>query len=162
MLQAGYPLKEAIGRANNSLCDNGAPLMFVTAFIGILDLRTGKVEYINAGHCPPLLQKKQEYKYVDVIKNMVLGVKPNYDYKVGQFTLNEHDRLFLYTDGVNEAQTKDNKFLGYDRLLDILNQKKLPLADTLEYIHKSIKKFVKDAPQFDDITMLIVEFYHKK
>lgn len=162
MLQAGYPLKEAIGRANNSLCDNGAPLMFVTAFIGILDLRTGKVEYINAGHCPPLLQKKQEYKYVDVIKNMVLGVKPDYDYKVGQISLNEHDRLFLYTDGVTEAQTKDCKFLGYDYLLDILNQKKLPLADTLEYIHKSIKKFVKDAPQFDDITMLIVEFYHKK
>jgi len=162
MLQAGYPLKEAINRANNTLCDNGAPLMFVTAFIGILDLRSGKVEYINAGHCPPLLQKKKDYKYMDVIKNIVLGVKPNYEFKVGQITLNQHDRLFLYTDGVTEAKTADNRFLGYDYLLDIVNQKRLPLAETLEDIHKNIKNFVKDAPQFDDITMLIVEFYHKK
>ena len=162
MLQAGYPLKEAIVRANNSLCDSGAPLMFVTAFVGVLDLRTGQVEYVNAGHCPPLLQKKKEYKYVDVIKNMVLGVRPNYDYKVGQITLNERDRLFLYTDGVTEAQTQDNKFLGNAYLLEILNQKRFPLSDTLEYIYKSIKDFVQGAPQFDDITMMIVEFYRKK
>lgn len=162
MLQAGYPLKEAIMRANNSLCDNGAPLMFVTAFVGILDLKTGKVAYVNAGHCPPLLQTKNGYEYVEVIRNVVLGVMPNYEYKVGLISMKEHERLFLYTDGVTEAKTEDNKFLGEAHLLDILNARKLTLADTLEHVYKSIKKFVKSAPQFDDITMLIVEFYHKK
>ena len=93
---------------------------------------------------------------------MVMGVKSGYDFKVGQITLNEGDRLFLYTDGVTEAQTKDGKFLGEERLLKILNQKQLPTSKTLEYVYKSIQKFVKDAPQFDDITMMIVEFHRKK
>ena len=127
-----------------------------------MDLRTGVIEYINAGHCPPLLQANKEYKYIDVIKNTVLGVKPEYEYKVGQITLQENNRLFLYTDGVTEAQTKDNKFLGEERLLKILNQKDVSLSKTPEYVYKSIQKFVKDAPQFDDITMMVVEFYCKK
>ena len=162
MLQAGYPLKEAIDKANISLCNSSAPLMFVTAFIGILDLRTGEVEFINAGHCPPLLQTKKEYKYLDVIKNMVLGVNPAFDYKVEKITLQENDRLFLYTDGVTEAQTEEREFLGEKRLLKILNQKEVPVSETLEYVYKSIQEFIKGAPQFDDITMLIVEFHHKK
>jgi len=162
MLQAGYPLKEAVIKANNSLYAGSAPLMFVTTFIGIFDLRTGKIEYVNAGHCPPLKKTKEGYVYVDVVKNMVLGVRPNYEYKVEEITLHPNERLFLYTDGVTEAQTKENKFFGEDRLLKTLNQKELPLSKTLEHVHKSIQKFIGDAPQFDDITMLIVEFHHKK
>ena len=91
-----------------------------------------------------------------------MGVKSGYDFKVGQITLKEGDRLFLYTDGVTEAQTKDGKFLGEERLLKILNQKQPASSKTLEYVYKSIQKFVKDAPQFDDITMMIVEFHRKK
>ena len=162
MLQAGYPLGEAIYKANNALCNNVAPMMFVTAFIGILDLKTGEVEYVNAGHCPPLLASHGEYKYVEVVKNMVMGVKENFEYKVGKINLKKHDRLFLYTDGVTEAQTVDNKFFGEDRLLKILQEKELPLSKTLEHVYGSIQKFIKKAPQFDDITMMIVEFYKKK
>lgn len=136
--------------------------MFVTAFIGILDLQSGKIEYVNAGHCPPLYRTDNEYKYVDVAKNMVLGVKPDYEYKVEQIKLKKNDRLFLYTDGVTEAQTKENNFFGEERLLKTLNQKDLSLSKTLEHVYKSIQKFIKDAPQFDDITVLIVEFYRKK
>ena len=162
MLQAGYPLKEALSRANNALCNSSAPLMFVTAFVGILDLRSGTIEYVNAGHCPPLYQTKKEYKYLNVIRNMVLGVKQGYEYQVEEIKLKKNDRLFLYTDGVTEAQTKDSQFFGEERLLKILNQKELSLSDTLGYIYKKIQQFIKGAPQFDDITMLIVEFYHKK
>lgn len=162
MLQAGYGLKEAIEKANNALCNSSAPLMFVTAFVGVLDLTSGKIEYINAGHCPPLLKTKKEYKYVDVIKNMVLGVKSGYEYKLGQIVLKKNDRLFLYTDGVTEAQTKEHKFFGEERLLEVLNQKELSLPQTLEHIYENIQEFTHDAPQFDDITMMIVEFYRKK
>ncbi len=162
MLQAGYPLKEALSRANNALCNSSAPLMFVTAFVGILDLRSGTIEYVNAGHCPPLYQTKKEYKYLNVIRNMVLGVKQGYEYQVEEIKLKKNDRLFLYTDGVTEAQTKDRQFFGEERLLKVLNQKELSLSDTLGYIYKKIQQFIKGAPQFDDITMLIVEFYHKK
>ena len=162
MLQAGYPLKKAIFKANNTLCDSSAPLMFVTAFVGILDLNNGKIEYINAGHCPPIKQTDKEYKYIDVAKNMVLGVMPGCEYKVEHLVLKENERLFLYTDGVTEAQTAANKFFGEERLLKTLNQKEFSLSETLEHVYKSIQKFIKDAPQFDDITMLIVEFHHKK
>ena len=162
MLQAGYPLSEAIAKANKTLCDNHARGMFVTAFIGILDLKSGKVEYINAGHCPPLHKIQKNYQYVDVVRNLVLGITPNYNYEVGQFTLKKNERLFLYTDGVTEAQTKEEKLFGSERLQKTLNQKMLSLPDTIPHVRKNIKRFVKDAPQSDDITMMMVEFHKKK
>ncbi len=162
MLQAGYPLKQAIEKANNSLCSTSSPLMFVTAFVGILDFKTGIIEYVNAGHCPPLVRSNNVYKYVDVAKNIVLGVMEGFDFQTETLTLSEHDRLFLYTDGVTEAQAKENKFFGEDRLLEALNQKEVKVSETLEYVHQCIKKFIKKAPQFDDITMMVVEFKKKK
>ena len=162
MLQAGYSLQEAISKANKTLCDNHARGMFVTAFIGILDLTTGRVEYINAGHCPPLQKNAKGYAYVDVVRNLVLGITPNYKYEVGQFVLKKKDRLFLYTDGVTEAQTKDEKLFGPERLQRALNQKELSLQDTIAHVRQNIGRFVKGAPQSDDITMMILEFYKKK
>ena len=161
MLQAGYPLSKAITKANKTLCDNHVRGMFVTAFIGILDLKSGQVEYINAGHCAPLHKTTKGYAYVNVVKNLVLGITPTYKYETGRFTLKKNDRLFLYTDGVTEAQTKEEKLFGPERLIKALNQKALSLPDTLKHIRKTIQNFVKDAPQSDDITMMIIE-YHKK
>ena len=85
MLQAGYPLTEAVSKVNTGLCDNHARGMFVTAFIGILDMGSGKVEYVSAGHCPPLLKKGNKYAYVKVAQNLVLGITPNYVYKSDSF-----------------------------------------------------------------------------
>lgn len=162
MLQAGYGLQKAVCKANDSLCNNAAPLMFVTAFIGVLDLRSGDIEFVNAGHCPPLLKNRQEYKFIDVRRNMVLGVQAGYDYQVEKIVLQENDRLFLYTDGVTEAQAKEREFFGEKRLLKALNQKELTLSETLEYVHQRIQKFASGVAQSDDITMMIVEFFHKK
>ena len=162
MLQAGYPLPEAIAKANKTLCDNHARGMFVTAFVGILDLHTGKVEYINAGHCAPLRKNIKGYQYVNVVRNLVLGVTPDYKYEMGQFILKKNDRLFLYTDGVTEAQTKAGKLFGPERLQKVLNRKALSLQDTLAYVHQNIQHFVQGALQSDDITMMILEFHRKK
>ncbi len=162
MLQTGYALPDAISKANKTLCDNHARGMFVTAFIGILDLTSGNVEYINAGHCPPLKKTKNGYDYVNVIRNLVLGITPNYKYEAGQFALKNKDRLFLYTDGVTEAQTKQEKLFGSDRLKKALNQKTLSLTDTPAHVRTHIERFVKGAPQSDDITMMVLEFHKKK
>lgn len=161
MLQAGYPLEEAINKTNNSLCDNQSG-MFVTAFIAILDIESGKIQYVNAGHCPPLLKTKDGYNYIETNHNIILGVKPDYSYKSGELTLQNHSRLFLYTDGVTEAQDKNYKMFGEDRLKKTLNQKETSLLGVLTKVYKKIKLFVKDAPQSDDITMMILEFDHKK
>ena len=162
MLQAGYPLDEAVKRANESLCDNNASGMFVTAFIGLLDINSGVMQYINAGHCPPLLKAKDGYKYVEVTRNLVLGARANYKYISETLTLKNNHRLFLYTDGVTEAQNQNRKMFGAEKLLEILNQKDMSLSDTLPYVHTCIKKFVKKYPQSDDITMLVLEFHHSK
>ena len=159
MLQAGYPLQEAIAKANKTLCENHARGMFVTAFVGVLNLKTGKVEYVNAGHCPPLRRTQKGYQYVDVVRNLVLGITPNYKYEVGTFTLKKNERLFLYTDGVTEAQTKNEKLFGPERLQKVLNQQKLSLPATISLVRKNILRFVKNAPQSDDITMMILEFH---
>ena len=162
MLQAGYALEDAIGRANNSLYDNNAGGMFVTAFIGILDINTGVMQYVNAGHCPPLIKADNGYEYIQVAHNLVLGAKANYKFESGTLTLKNNHRLFLYTDGVTEAQNEERKMFGEDRLLKVLNKKEVPLSDTLVYISKQIKSFVKSAPQSDDITMLVLGFHHSK
>lgn len=162
MLQAGYPLEEAINKANKTLSDNNTEGMFVTAFIGILDVETGCVQYVNAGHCPPLHKTSKGYEYVNVVRNMILGAKSKYAYKSGEFILKHNDRLFLYTDGVTEAQAEDKKMFGETRLLEILNQEETSLSDTLLHVYKHIKIFVKKAPQSDDITMLALEFHRQK
>ena len=129
--------------------------MFVTAFIGVLNLRTGKVEYVSAGHCPPLLKKGSQYKYVKVIQNLVLGITPSYVYKSSSFELKKNNRLFLYTDGVTEAQTKAEKLYGSDRLQKVLNQHS---EDTLSRVKSGIHRFTKGAQQSDDITMMEIVF----
>ena len=161
MLQAGYPLEDAMNRANKGLCDNHARGMFVTAFIGILDIKTGQISYVNAGHCAPLHKTKKGYDYVKVVRNLALGITPTYTYESGKFTLKNNDRLFLYTDGVTEAQTKEEKLFGPERLQKALNQKDLSLSGTLTQIHKAIQQFVKGADQSDDITMMVIEFHPK-
>ena len=161
MLQSGYTIEDAICKANKNLCDNHARGMFVTAFIGILDIKTGQIQYVNAGHCPPLKKTKNGYDYIDVVQDLVLGITPAYTYTRGKIVLKKNDRLFLYTDGVTEAQTKQEKLFGPDRLKKALNQKQLSLSNTLPHIHASIQRFVKGAIQSDDITIMILEFHHK-
>ncbi|MBP5344369.1 MAG: SpoIIE family protein phosphatase [Alphaproteobacteria bacterium] len=153
MLQAGYPLAEAASKVNKGLCDNHARGMFVTAFIGILDMKTGQIEYISAGHCPPLVKKGKQYTYVKVNQNLVLGITPNYIYKTGSFQLKKNNRLFLYTDGVTEAQTKTEKLYGPERLQKALNQ---GTGDTISRVRHRIHRFTKGANQSDDITMMEV------
>lgn len=161
MLQAGYSIEDAVNKANNTLCDNQAG-MFVTAFIGILNLENGQVQYVNAGHCPPLHKTGNNYEYIKINRNIILGVKFDYKYESKMFVLQNHDRLFLYTDGITEAQNENYKMFGEERLHKALNQKELNLSATLDHVYKSIKKFVKKAPQSDDITMLILEFRNKE
>ena len=120
---------------------------------------TGRVQYVNAGHCPPLLKMSNGYEYVNVVRNMILGINSKYEYKSGELILNHNDRLFLYTDGVTEAQAENSKMFGEERLLKALNKKEISLTETLPYVHKQIKLFVKKAAQSDDITMLALEFH---
>ena len=164
LAESGIPVNEIFTRANEKLCENNESGMFVTAWMGILDLETGTLQFANAGHNPPLLKKANgEFSYLKTRAGFVLAGMEGIRYRVGALTLTPGDRVFLYTDGVTEATNGNNELYGEDRLLDFMNRSSdEAAADLLPALKADIDKFVGDAPQFDDITMLMFDYKPKK
>lgn len=161
--QAGLSPKEVLEKVNNQLCENNEAEMFVTVWLGILEISTGKLTYANAGHEYPAIQRVGgEYTLVQEKHGFVLAGMENMRYKEYELTLLPGDRLYLYTDGVAEATNAQDELYGTGRMLDILNRNKdVSCADLLHHIKQDIDLFVGDAPQFDDITMLGLEMKGK-
>ena len=146
--------------ANNQLCQENDEMMFVTVFMGMLDLKTGKFIFVNGGHNPPMIYNSQEnsFSYLQVEENCVLGLMGEMDYIQQEVNLDKGDIIYLYTDGVTEAMDENNNQYGETRLSEVLNEidKTADLPDILEKVSASISKHVGNAEQSDDITMLIV------
>ena len=164
LAETGIPVNEIFTKANEKLCENNEADMFVTAWMGILDLETGKLQFANAGHNPPLLkQANGEFTYLKSRPGFVLAGMDGIRYRAGELTLSPGDRVFLYTDGVTEATNGDNQLYGEERLLDFMNRSSDKKGVTLlPALKDNIDKFVGDAPQFDDITMLIFDYKPEK
>ena len=164
LAESGIAVNDIFTKANAKLCENNESGMFVTAWMGILDITTGKMQYANAGHNPPLLKKANgEFEYLRTRAGFVLAGMEGVRYRVGEMTLSPGDRLFLYTDGVPEATNIENKLYGEDRLLDFMNKNASAKAtDILPMLKANIDEFVGEAPQFDDITMLMFDYKPKE
>ena len=149
--------------ANAAICQNNREEMFVTVWLGILELSTGKLVAANAGHEYPVL-KQADGKY-EVIKDkhgFVMGGMDGVKYTDYELCLKPGAKLFLYTDGVPEATDAENNLFGTERMINALNED--PYAspeDTLKGMRRAVDGFVKDAEQFDDITMLCLEYVGK-
>ncbi len=160
-LLSGYPLDVAVNKTNNDLCMTNKAGMFLTAFIAILNLTTGELEYVNAGHNPPAVKLENEFEYLKSDANLVLSAMENYEYKSAKIFLKPENSILVYTDGVTEAQNTKEEFYGEDRLLKVLNDKakdaKNP-KETIENIEIDIKDFSGGATQFDDITILDLKY----
>ena len=123
LAESGMAVNDIFTKANEKLCENNESGMFVTAWMGILDLTTGKMQFANAGHNPPLLKRANSgFEYLKTRAGFVLAGMDGVRYKAGELTLYPGDRLFLYTDGVPEATNTENKLYGEDRLLEFMNQ----------------------------------------
>ncbi|MBE5743761.1 MAG: hypothetical protein E7358_03490 [Clostridiales bacterium] len=160
LAESGMAVNEIFTKANQKLCENNESGMFVTAWMGILDLPSGKLTFANAGHNPPLLKRADgTFEYLKTRAGFVLAGMEGVRYRVNELTLNAGDRIFLYTDGVTEATNENNELYGEDRLLSFMN-KSIELNPTklLPKLKKDIDKFVGAAPQFDDITMLVFDY----
>ena len=146
--------------ANYQLCEGNDADMFVTAWMGFLNLKTGELKYANAGHNPPLLRRKDgSFEYLKGPAGFVLAGMEGIVYKEQELTLNPGDEIFLYTDGVPEATNVDKELYGDNRLLECINQHIGEDAETLcNSIKQSVDTFYDGAPQFDDITELCVQF----
>ena len=146
--------------ANQQLCQGNDEMMFITVFVAMLDLKTGKLIYLNGGHNPPMLYRDAEKKfhYMDVEQNCVLGLMDEMDFEQQETQMNHGDIIYLYTDGVTEAMNKNREQYGEERLENCLNatDHQCNLQTLLESVKESLAQHVQDAEQSDDITMLSV------
>jgi sigma-B regulation protein RsbU (phosphoserine phosphatase) len=122
---AGMEPADVFTAVNTQLCENNDAGMFVTGWMGILEISTGRFTYANAGHNPPLIRKKDgEYEYLKARAGLVLAGMEGIRYRQYEIMLEPGDGLYLYTDGVTEATNEENTLYGEDRLRDILNRHK--------------------------------------
>ena len=164
LAESGMAVNDIFTKANAKLCENNESGMFVTAWMGILDIPSGKMQFANAGHNPPLLKRTDgTFEYLKTRAGFVLAGMEGVRYRVGEIIFSQGDRLFLYTDGVTEATNTQNELYGEDRLMEFMNQNgSLEATELLPSLKNNIDEFVGDAPQFDDITMLIFDYTYKK
>lgn len=161
--QPGRNLGEVLGEVNNILCESNSENLFITAFVGVLDLTTGEFPYVNAGHELPFICHEGSFEAHRIEPGFVLAGLEDMRYQAGCFMLAEGDKLFQYTDGVTEATNAGNHLYGMQRLYDILNRNSDGSPEEiLRAVKGDIDEFVGDAPQFDDITMLCLTFKKKK
>lgn len=156
--KTGVPIAEVIQQANNELCGITDADMFVTAFLAILNIKTGVLEYINAGHNSPFYKDKDGYKMLTDQHDIVLGGLSNIAYHVHKIKMKKGDRLFLYTDGISEGQNIHGDFYGEDRLSDCLNNTIQSTEDTIHFVFNDVEKFAAEAEQSDDMTMLELRY----
>ena len=159
LTQSGLEIDDIFTKANEELCKNNDANMFVTAWMGIIDIDSGVVKYVNAGHNPPLIKKGREFIYLKSRPNFVLGGMENVKYTMNEIKLFCNDVLYLYTDGVTEATNKDNQLFGEEKLNEILSfSNNYEVEKICEAVKEKIDVFVDDNEQFDDITMLCLKY----
>ncbi len=146
---------------NRQLCEEKESAMFVTVWFAILDINTGKGMAANAGHEHPVLRRKGgNYELVVYQHSPALGAMEGLFFREQEFTLAEGDRIFVYTDGVPEAANEANEQYGTDRMLKVMNaHPEAGLEELLNLVREDINSFVQGAEQFDDITMLALDYY---
>jgi sigma-B regulation protein RsbU (phosphoserine phosphatase) len=148
--------EDVFRKVNDQLCEGNKTAMFVTAWMGILEIGTGRMTYVNAGHNPPLLKKAGgSYAYLKTTADFVLGGLEGSVYRQLEMRLEKGDMLFLYTDGVTETNDPADELYGEARLQNTLNAS-LDLKPTalLRKVNADVDAFANGAPQFDDVTML--------
>lgn len=162
MVESGMPIEEAMTLANARLCESNDANMFVTVWAAIIDLKTGVMEFGNAGHNHPAIRKKDgSFEFLKSRPGMVLAGMDGVHYRRNEYKLESGDVLFLYTDGVTEATNINNELFGDDRLIDSLNKaynENITMDEVCSAVKKDVDTFVDEAPQFDDITMLAYKY----
>ena len=156
----GSPVSDVLTQTNESLCAENKMDMFVTAWIGILDLQTGKMSCSSAGHeYPAVMSDSRTFELVRNKSGFVLGGFEGLRYQAYEITLKPGDKIFIYTDGVPEATNIHNELFGTDRMIDALNANSGGTPqEILAEVRRAVDEFVSEAEQFDDLTMLCLEY----
>ncbi len=159
----GKTPSEILSEANAAICAGNREQLFVTVWLGILEISKGNLTYVNAGHERPVLRSAgNDFILIDNQHDMALGVFEEQTFTEWSFELHPGDKLFVYTDGVPEATNAEEELFGNERMIAALNQDpKAPPERILKNVRTSVDEFVKDTEQFDDLTMLCIEYKGK-
>ena len=156
----GKSVGEILAMTNNVICDNNDMEMFVTVWMGILELSTGKIMAANAGHEYPAIMKDRSFRLYKDPHSFVIGGMDEVRYKEYELQLEKGEKLFLYTDGLPEATNEHGEMFGTDRMIDALNEYAgLNSREILSGMKSAVDVFVGDAEPFDDLTMLCLEYF---
>ena len=149
---------------NDSMTEMNESGMFVTFFAGVLDLPTGRLRYSNAGHCPPIINGNANLN-LDVDPNIPLGVMRDWHYTLQEVQIDPPATIFLYTDGLTEAEAEHHEQFGEERMLNIISTshdkgdlENFSPRKLVEVMTTSVEQFVDGAPQHDDLTMLVISY----
>ena len=152
---------EILTKTNQAICSNNQEEMFVTVWVGILEISTGRLTAANAGHEYPVLKSARDSAF-ELLRDkhgLVIGAMDGIQYRQYELQLQPGAKLFLYTDGVPEATDSQNEMFGAERMLQALNaEQDASPKRLLENVRAAVDGFVRDAEQFDDLTMLCLEY----
>lgn len=159
LAESGKDVAEVFTQANEKLCEGNTENMFVTAWMGVLDLRDGHLTFANAGHNPPVIKTGEgQFEYLKSRAGFVLAGMEGIRYRKQELWLKQGDMIYLYTDGVTEAQPETGELFGEDRLVQCLNaHMALNVQEICEKVKKEVDEFAGEVDAFDDITMLMVK-----
>jgi sigma-B regulation protein RsbU (phosphoserine phosphatase) len=159
----GASPSEILETMNNRICHSKHEEMFVTVWLGILDLRTGLLTAANAGHEYPVVESSDgRFELVKDKHGFVVGGMEGIRYSEYELKLEPGQQLFLYTDGVPEATSGEKELFGTERMLEALNgDTSAAPQQVLKNVRRAVDAFVKEAVQFDDLTMLCLEYRGK-
>ena len=151
---------EIVKALNDTLAENNESNMFCTAFLGVLDLKTGNMQYCNAGHnAPVMLASSGEVKFMEVKPNLPLGLFGDFPYEGQECDITKETSLFLYTDGVTEAENTTKVLYSDERLLDLLDKQRKNMPQMIvDMVLDDVNKHVNGAEQSDDITIMCVHY----
>ena len=155
------PINEALRRLNATLCEENATGMFATLIVGILNKHSGDFRYVNAGHDPVIFGAPgAAYRLLSPPRGILVGVDEDATYEVALLTLARGDVVLLYTDGVTEAMNPDGELFTVHRLMGALNAGPASGAAALaDRINREVQGFAAGAPQSDDLTMVILQYW---
>lgn len=159
LTESDMQISDVFTKGNAALCEGNDAGMFVTAWQGSMDLKYGKLTYVNAGHNPPLIKRNGKFEFIKDRSGFILAGMEESIYKQQEINLVPGDIVFLYTDGVTEATNKKKELFGEERLLEVLNKKEYnSMKELCDEVLDEVNKFVDKEDQFDDITMLAFKY----
>ena len=156
--QTSKPLAQVLEEANDALCEGNSSNTFVTVWAGEINTRTGHVNYVNAGHNPPIVRCGGKIEYLKSRPSLVLGAMPGVHYRVGELQLAPGDAIYLYTDGITEQPDTSAEPYGEARLLKVLSRSPYRRDAVLKEVLADVRRYAAGAEQADDCTQLVIRY----